>query len=124
MSHLRTLVQFVCSRSSVHPGCQSSQFSPVFESGDSVSFSLSLVVSVVNSGVQKCLSTPKLEYIVSTMKSSPTRKYESFTNDQQGKETDKYSLDSQDTASVVSTVEIIDLVLLYYTFEDIIDLVD
>lgn len=58
------------------------------------------------------------------MKSSPTRKYESFTNDQQGKETDKYSLDSQDTASVVSTVEIIDLVLLYYTFEDIIDLVD
>ncbi|XP_073946831.1 secretory pathway calcium atpase isoform X1 [Choristoneura fumiferana] len=39
------------------------------------------------------------------MKSSPTRKYESFTNDQQGKETDKYSLDSQDTASVHSNPE-------------------
>ncbi|CAH1638536.1 unnamed protein product [Spodoptera littoralis] len=39
------------------------------------------------------------------MKSSPTRKYENFSNDQPGKETDKYSLDSQDTASVHSTEE-------------------
>ncbi|KAL0822277.1 hypothetical protein ABMA28_004390 [Loxostege sticticalis] len=39
------------------------------------------------------------------MKSSPTRKYENFSNDHQGKETDKYSLDSQDTASVHSNVE-------------------
>ncbi|CAH0584497.1 unnamed protein product [Chrysodeixis includens] len=39
------------------------------------------------------------------MKSSPTRKYENFSNDHQGKETDKYSLDSQDTASVHSTEE-------------------
>ncbi|XP_068618783.1 calcium-transporting ATPase type 2C member 1 isoform X1 [Battus philenor] len=36
------------------------------------------------------------------MKSSPTRKYENFTNDHQGKDTDKYSLDSQDTASLHS----------------------
>nr|XP_049706874.1 calcium-transporting ATPase type 2C member 1 isoform X2 [Helicoverpa armigera]XP_049707877.1 calcium-transporting ATPase type 2C member 1-like isoform X2 [Helicoverpa armigera] len=39
------------------------------------------------------------------MKSSPTRKYENFSNDHHGKETDKYSLDSQDTASVHSTEE-------------------
>ncbi|KAJ8713681.1 hypothetical protein PYW07_014051 [Mythimna separata] len=39
------------------------------------------------------------------MKSSPTRKYENFSNDNPGKETDKYSLDSQDTASVHSTEE-------------------
>ncbi|XP_063382301.1 calcium-transporting ATPase type 2C member 1 [Cydia fagiglandana] len=39
------------------------------------------------------------------MKSSPSRKYESFTNEQQGKETDKYSLDSQDTASLHSNPE-------------------
>ncbi|CAH0398887.1 unnamed protein product [Chilo suppressalis] len=39
------------------------------------------------------------------MKSSPTRKYENFSNDHQGKETDKYSLDSQDTASVHSNPE-------------------
>ncbi|XP_037294710.1 calcium-transporting ATPase type 2C member 1 isoform X1 [Manduca sexta] len=36
------------------------------------------------------------------MKSSPTRKYEHFTNEHQAKDTDKYSLDSQDTASVHS----------------------
>ncbi|KPJ15400.1 Calcium-transporting ATPase type 2C member 1 [Papilio machaon] len=36
------------------------------------------------------------------MKSSPTRKYENFSNDHQGKDTDKYSLDSQDTASLHS----------------------
>lgn len=39
------------------------------------------------------------------MKSSPMRKYENFSNDHQGKETDKYSLDSQDTASVHSSGE-------------------
>ncbi|XP_052741803.1 calcium-transporting ATPase type 2C member 1 [Bicyclus anynana] len=38
------------------------------------------------------------------MKSSPTRKYENFS-DHQAKETDKYSLDSQDTASLHSTAE-------------------
>ncbi|CAK1585933.1 unnamed protein product [Parnassius mnemosyne] len=36
------------------------------------------------------------------MKSSPIRKYENFSNDHQGKDTDKYSLDSQDTASLHS----------------------
>lgn len=46
------------------------------------------------------------------MKSSPTRKYEHFSSDTQ-KETDKYSLDSQDTASVVSAWRIIDFVWLY-----------
>ncbi|XP_039755340.1 calcium-transporting ATPase type 2C member 1 isoform X1 [Pararge aegeria] len=38
------------------------------------------------------------------MKSSPTRKYENFS-DHQAKETDKYSLDSQDTASLHSNAE-------------------
>ncbi|CAH2090820.1 unnamed protein product [Euphydryas editha] len=38
------------------------------------------------------------------MKSSPTRKYENFS-DHQAKETDKYSLDSQDTASLHSNTE-------------------
>ncbi|XP_072947755.1 calcium-transporting ATPase type 2C member 1 [Epargyreus clarus] len=38
------------------------------------------------------------------MKSSPTRKYEHFS-DHHGKDTDKYSLDSQDTASVHSSAE-------------------
>lgn len=46
------------------------------------------------------------------MKSSPTRKYDHFSSDPQ-KETDKHSLDSQDTASVVSAWRIIDFVLLY-----------
>lgn len=59
---------------------------------------------VSSSWVWKCLSRPKLKGIVWTMKSSPTRKYENFSNDHQGKETDKYSLDSQDTASVVSSL--------------------
>ncbi|KAJ2943587.1 hypothetical protein O0L34_g16696 [Tuta absoluta] len=39
------------------------------------------------------------------MKSSPTRKYENFTSDHPGKDTDKYSLNSQDTASVHSSPE-------------------
>ncbi|XP_052758967.1 calcium-transporting ATPase type 2C member 1 isoform X1 [Galleria mellonella] len=39
------------------------------------------------------------------MKSSPTRKYENFSNDHQAKDTDKFSLDSQDTASVHSNAE-------------------
>ncbi|GBP49638.1 hypothetical protein EVAR_37420_1 [Eumeta japonica] len=34
------------------------------------------------------------------MKNSPTHKYENFSSDHQSKDTDKYSLDSQDTASV------------------------
>ncbi|CAG4962867.1 unnamed protein product [Colias eurytheme] len=38
------------------------------------------------------------------MKSSPTRKYENFS-DHRGKESDKYSLDSQDTASLHSSPE-------------------
>lgn len=47
-----------------------------------------------------------------TMKSSPSRKYENFSSDHQGKETDKHSLDSQDTASLVSRLplRIIDFV--------------
>lgn len=45
------------------------------------------------------------------MRNSPTRKYEPFSKETIGKETDKHSLGSQDTASVVSCfVEIIDFV--------------
>lgn len=53
------------------------------------------------------------------MKSSPTRNYENFSNDQQGKDTDKYSLGSQDTASLVSAL--LNLLILFI-LRDVIDL--
>lgn len=53
------------------------------------------------------------------MRSSPTRKYDNFSNDQQGKDTDKNSLDSQDTASVVSNLL---KLLIFVCVRDVIDL--
>lgn len=81
--------------------------------------SLSFVISVVFPASKNVFRGLKLLRGVLTMRSSPTRKYDNFSNDQQGKDTDKNSLDSQDTASVVSSLFIL---LIFVCIRDVIDL--
>lgn len=51
-----------------------------------------------------------------TMKSSPSRKYENFSCDHQSKEADKHSLDSQDTASLVSSFKLLEKLLILFVY--------
>lgn len=80
---------------------------------------LSLAIRVVFSASKNVVRGLKLLRVVLTMRNSPTRKYDNFSNDQQGKDTDKNSLDSQDTASVVSSLF---KLLIFVCVRDVIDL--